>query len=139
MTTTQQRPTTAPAIIHAVTLEDPRQPLCMQPDQAGLHRLTHADLEVTCELCAALIGQREHRCYSNQHWHMPHTWTYGGRQVLCDGKPETRIRVYDRPDRGQCCSDPLCGCSPKPGWGAYAARERRANLLDDDGYDGSTD
>lgn len=45
--------------------------------------------------------------------HPSHTWRYDGELVACDGTPAEV--------QGRCCSDPLCPCGYKRGWGAYAA------------------
>lgn len=40
-------------------------------------------------------------------------------------------------DRGQCCSDPLCPCAMKPGWGAYGGTTKRRSWdAEYDDYDG---
>ena len=62
-------------------------------------------------------------CFSKTYAHQPHEWTYGGQPVQCDGSPQYVQPRWPEPER-QCCSDPLCGCAQKPGWGAHAAPGR---------------
>jgi len=62
--------------------------------------------------------------------HARHTWTYRGVEVDCHGEPAE--------ERGRCCSDPLCPCAYKPGWGPYTDSGRPSTIVDVD-YEAEVD
>lgn len=79
--------------------------------------------------------------------HPEHQWKHQDQAGMvhaldCDGQP-VPPPMTDAAANAACgCSDPLCGCSMKPGWGPYAGPTfNTSDLLGyrDDGHDDGQD